>query len=337
MKGRFHLCPRWPSCPDISSASLFQLSQAPFPPLFASLGCTCQPIKAHQGLTSPVPDPQLPRLHEKETLSYRLSPAKMLIEVASTCLLATVALATSEPDPEPVAHFLANGTWAHPDIAPSYFSGHSPMAPVPVVASGLASTYLPQQHPQHPQYVQPQQQYLPQQHQYLPQQQQQYLPQQQQYLPQQQQQQQYVDRLLVQQPQVLDRRLTGATLSYENGMYGTRLTLPHSDHAATAGGIYTSSGMPVGQGSLYPAQTHAGTLIQGHYTSPVIAARVPQGQVVRNPLQALVGQNYPVGGRRVNPIYTTASQVDRQALVAPGGYLNQPICTNILGAPVACY
>ena len=253
----------------------------------------------------------------------------MLIEVASTCLLATVALATSEPDPEPVAHFLANGTWAHPDIAPSYFSGHSPMAPVPVVASGLPSTYLPQQHP-HPQYVQPQQQYLTQQQQqYLTQPQQQYLTQ--------HQQQQYVDSLLVQQPQVLDRRLPGATLSYENGMYGTRLTLPHSDHAATAGGIYTSSGMPVGQGSLYPAQTHAGTLIQGHYTSPVIAARVPQGQVVRNPLQALVAQNYPVGGRRVNPIYTTASQVDRQALVAPGGYLNQPICTNILGAPVACY
>ena len=245
----------------------------------------------------------------------------MLIEVASTCLLATVALAASEPDPEPIAHFLANGTWAHPDIAPSYFSGHSPMAPVPVVASGLASTYLPQQHP-HPQYVQPQQQYLTQP--------------QQQYLTQ-QQQQQYVDSLLVQQPQVLDRRLPGATLSYENGMYGTRLTLPHTDHAATAGGIYTSSGMPVGQGSLYPAQTHTGTLIQGHYTSPVIAARVPQGQVVRNPLQALVGQNYPVGGRRVNPIYTTASQVDRQALVAPGGYLNQPICTNILGAPVSCY
>ena len=50
-------------------------------------------------------------------------PSKMLIELVSTCLLATVALATSEPDPEPLAHFLANGSWAHPDIAPSYFSG----------------------------------------------------------------------------------------------------------------------------------------------------------------------------------------------------------------------
>ena len=190
------------------------------------------------------------------------------------------------------------------------------MAPIPVVASGLASTYLPQQHP-HPQYVQPQQQYLTHQ--------------------QQQQQHQYVDSLLVQQPQVLDRRLTGATLSYENGMYGT--ILPHSDHAATAGGIYTSSGLPIGQGSLYPAtQTHSGTLIQGHYTPPVIAARVPQGQVVRSPMRALVAQNYPVvGGRRINPIYTTATQVDRQALVTPGGYLNQPICTNLLGAQVACY
>ena len=49
--------------------------------------------------------------------------AKMLIEVTSTYFLATVALATSEPDPEPLAHFLANGSWAHPDIAPSYFSG----------------------------------------------------------------------------------------------------------------------------------------------------------------------------------------------------------------------
>ena len=198
------------------------------------------------------------------------------------------------------------------------------MAPVPVVASGLASTYLPQQHP-HPQYVQQ--------------------PQQQQYLTQQQQQQQYVDSLLTQQqPQILDRRLTGATLSYENGIYGT--ILPHSDHAATAGGIYTSSGLPIGaQGSIYPTtQTHAGgTLIQGHYTSPaVIAARVPQqGQLVRSPLmQSLVAQNYPtaVAGRRINqvPMYTTATtQVDRQAL-APA-YLNQPICTNLLGAQVACY
>ena len=188
------------------------------------------------------------------------------------------------------------------------------MAPVPVVASGLASTYLPQQHP-HPQYVQPQLQ--------------------QQYLSQ---QQQYVDSLVAQQPQILDRRLTGATLSYENGMYGTRLTLPHSDHAATAGGIYTSSGVPIGQGSIYPAESHTGTLIQGHYTSPaVIAARIPQGQVVRNPLQALVARNYPVTGRRINqvPIYTTASQADHQALTP--AYLNQPICTNLLGAQVACY
>ena len=67
IKRRFHLCPRWPSCPDISSASL---SQAPFPlmPLFASLGCTYQLIKTHQGLTSSVPGPQLWRLHLKETI-----------------------------------------------------------------------------------------------------------------------------------------------------------------------------------------------------------------------------------------------------------------------------
>ena len=251
----------------------------------------------------------------------------MLILAASTCLLATVVLATSEPDAKPVAHFLANGTWAHPDIAPSYFSGRSPMAPVPLVPSGLASTYLPQQHPQyvpqqHPQYVQPQQQYLP------------------------QQQHQYVDSLLARQPQIVDRRLAGATLSYENGMYGTRLAFPHRDHAATAGGIYTSSGMPIHQGSIsgvamtqgsiYPTtQAHAGSLLQGHYTSPVIAARLPQGQVLRNPL--LVTQNYPVSGRRVNqvPMFTSASQADHQGLTT--GYLNQPICTNAYGAQIACF
>ena len=49
---------------------------------------------------------------------------EMLTEVVLTFLfVARSALAVSEPDPEPIAHFLANGTWAHPDIAPSYFSG----------------------------------------------------------------------------------------------------------------------------------------------------------------------------------------------------------------------
>merc|ERR1712156_1009677 len=225
---------------------------------------------------------------------------EMLTEVVLAFLfVARSALAVSEPDPEPLAHFLANGTWAHPDIAPSYFSGRSPTAPVPVVAPGLSSTYVPQQ-------------------QYLTQHQQQYL----------------VDNLLNSQPQILDRRLTGATLSYENGMYGTRVTLPHSDHVATAGGIYTSTGVPISQGGIFPAtQSHTGTLIQGHYNPQVIAARVPQ--VMRSPIQTLVNQNYQlpgqaIAGRAVNqvPLYTTANHVDHRPLASGSGYLSQPICTN---------
>ena len=195
------------------------------------------------------------------------------------------------------------------------YSGRSPTAPVPVVAPGLSSTYVPQ-----PQYVQPQQQYLTQ-----------------------HQQQYLVDNLLNSQPQILDRRLTGATLSYENGMYGTRVTLPHSDHVATAGGIYTSSGVPISQGGIFPAtQSHTGTLIQGHYNPQVIAARVPQ--VMRSPIQTLVNQNYQlpgqaIAGRAVNqvPLYTTANHVDHRPLASGSGYLSQPICTNLLGGQVACY
>ena len=110
-------------------------------------------------------------------------------------LLAPLASCDPIPAPEAEPHFLANGSWAHSDIAPSYFSTveenqartRDPYIPLSLAPS-LAQAYLPQYLPQQQRYLPQQQQYLPQQQLYLPQQPQ-YLPQQQHYLPQQQQMQ----------------------------------------------------------------------------------------------------------------------------------------------------
>ena len=127
----------------------------------------------------------------------------------SLLLLAPLASCDPIPAPEAEPHFMANGSWAHSDVAPSYFSGrtptvdenqartrdpYTPLALAPRLAQAYLPQYLPQQQrylPQQQQYLPQQQQYLPQQQQYIPQQQLQYLPQQQ-YLTQQNQQQQYV-------------------------------------------------------------------------------------------------------------------------------------------------
>ena len=111
----------------------------------------------------------------------------VLLLLTSPSLSDSSPVAHSQPDAEP--HFHANGSWAHSDVAPSYFSGRAPSQDTnylaPVLQQGFNQALLPQQ----------QQQYLPLQQQYLPVQQQQYLLPQQQYLPPQQQnlqpQQQY--------------------------------------------------------------------------------------------------------------------------------------------------